>query len=74
MNGHGGLGIFEWVFWVLGFAFFGMALFRSEKLSTGPVAGVRLKSGLLAWMWVLGIAFALAGFVTAIIAMRENLS
>ena len=72
MSGHGGLGIFEWVFWVLAFAFFGMALFRSEKLSTGPVAGVRLKSGLLAWMWVLGIAFALAGFITAIIQMRSG--
>ncbi len=70
--GHGGYGVFEWIFWVLAFIFFGLALFRGEKLSTGPVAGVRLRSGLLATMWILGLVFALAGFITAIIAMRAG--
>ena len=70
--GHGGFGVFEWIFWLLAFLFFGLALYRGEKLSTGPVAGVRLKSGLLTMMWILGLAFALAGFITAIIAMRSG--
>jgi hypothetical protein len=72
--GHGGFGVFEWIFWLLAFIFFGLALFRGEKLSTGPVAGVRLKSGLLVTMWILGLACALAGFITAILAMRAGVS
>lgn len=69
-----GYGVFEWLFWVLAFLCAGAALYRAEKLSTGPVAGVRLKSGLLLTLWILAAVFGLAGFVTAILAMRAGAS
>ncbi|MBT1001454.1 hypothetical protein KIH31_02465 [Paenarthrobacter sp. DKR-5] len=67
-------GVLEWLFWVVAIISAAAALFRAESITTGNAPGVRRKSGLLTGLWVLATAAALAGFITAMIAMRVGVT
>ncbi|MDJ0312673.1 hypothetical protein [Arthrobacter sp. H35-D1] len=65
-------GVFEWIFWVLAFGCGVLALLRGEVFSTGSSQRVRRHAGQQILLWIMTIAFALAGFVTAALALRAG--
>ncbi|WP_449374017.1 hypothetical protein [Arthrobacter psychrolactophilus] len=67
-----GYGFFEWIFWVLAFGAGILALMRSEVFSTKSSWKKHGNSGQQILLWLLTAAFALAGFVTAVLAMRAG--
>ncbi|PYI40168.1 hypothetical protein CVS30_01200 [Arthrobacter psychrolactophilus] len=67
-----GYGFFEWIFWVLAFGFGILALMRSEVMSTQSSQKKNGNSGQQILLWLVTVAFALAGFVTAVLAMRAG--
>ena len=65
-------GLFQWLFWVLAIGTALLALMRSEVFSTNTSQRVHRHSGQLLFMWIMAAGFALAGFVTAALAMRAG--
>ncbi|MDJ0316838.1 MULTISPECIES: hypothetical protein [Arthrobacter] len=65
-------GFFEWIFWVLAFCTGILALARIEVFSTHSSQRVHRHSGQQILLWIMTIAFALSGFVTAALAMRAG--
>ena len=65
-------GLFQWLFWVLAIGTALLALMRSEVFSTNTSQRVHRHSGQLLFMWIMAATFALAGFVTAALAMRAG--
>ncbi len=62
--------ILKWIFWVAAFGFGILALVRLEVFSTNSTQRTHRHSGQQILLWILTIAFALAGFVTAAMEMR----
>ncbi|MHA7305967.1 hypothetical protein ACX80E_12090 [Arthrobacter sp. TMN-49] len=67
-----GFGFFEWLFWVLAFGTGILALTRIETFSTNSSQRTHHHAGQTAFLWILTACFALAGFVTAVVAMRAS--
>ncbi|WP_425859628.1 hypothetical protein [Arthrobacter sp. TWP1-1] len=67
-----GYGFFEWVFWVLAFGAGALALTRGEVFSSHSSQRVRGHAGQQIFLWMATAAFALAGFVTAVLALRAG--
>ena len=67
-----GFGFFEWIFWVLAFGAGILALARSEVFSTHTSQRVHHHAGQQVFLWIMAAAFALAGFITAAMAMRAG--
>ena len=67
-----GFGFFEWIFWVLAFVTGILALSRGEVFSTNTAQRVHRHSGQQMLLWFMMAAFAIAGFVTAALAMRAG--
>lgn len=65
-------GLFEWVFWILAIGTGLVALMRSEVLSTNSSQRAHHHSGQQVLLWILAVAFAISGFVTAALAMRAG--
>jgi hypothetical protein len=65
-------GFFEWIFWVLAFGAGALALTRGEVFSSNSSQRVRRHAGQQFFLWIATVAFALAGFVTAVLAMRSG--
>ena len=65
-------GLFQWLFWVLAIGTALGALMRSEVFSTNTSQRVHRHSGQVFFMWIMAAGFALAGFVTAALAMRAG--
>ncbi|ALV46552.1 hypothetical protein SAMN04489740_3493 [Arthrobacter alpinus] len=63
-------GFFEWIFWVLAIASGVLAMARGEVFSTNSSQRVHRHAGQQIFLWIATVAFALAGFVTAVLAMR----
>ncbi|WP_427016223.1 hypothetical protein ACQCSX_15815 [Pseudarthrobacter sp. P1] len=67
-------GVFEWIFWVAGFLTLFLTLSRIEVFSTVNAQRAHRHGGQQLILWILTATFMLAGFVTAILAMRAGAS
>ncbi|MGO2542728.1 hypothetical protein ACT3TS_11020 [Specibacter sp. AOP5-B1-6] len=65
-------GFFEWIFWVLAFGAGILALVRIEVFSTHTTQRTHRHSGQQFFLWIMAATFAVAGFVTAALAMRAG--
>jgi hypothetical protein len=63
---------YEWVFWTIAIASAGIALIRAGVVSAGRGPGLREKSGLVVFLWILCAVSALSGFVLAAAAVRTG--
>jgi hypothetical protein len=65
-------GVFEWIFWVLAFGAGFLLLARVEMLSTANTQKVNHHAGQQLFLLILTVLFVLAGFTTAVIALRAG--
>jgi len=65
-------GVFEWIFWVLAFGTGFLLLARVEMLSTANTQKQHHHAGQQLFLLVMTVLFVLAGFTTAVIALRAG--
>ena len=63
---------YEWLLWMIAIASAGIALIRAGVVSAGRAPGLREKSGVVVFLWILCAFSALTGFVLAAAAVRAG--
>ncbi|WP_026556720.1 hypothetical protein [Arthrobacter sp. 35W] len=67
-------GVFQWLFWILAFATGILTLSRTEVFSTGSTQRSKGHAGQQFFLWFMTAAFALSGFIAAVLAMRADMA